>query len=90
MRGRSISGFEDGTKMRLFVHPGLAKSDDTKGKVTKACERQKVFLEAVIKDCSSSPLWLDAIPEGCTLLTLRELVLVVKSVKFPSTSFFIR
>ena len=68
--GRSISGFNDRTKMRLFTYPDLVKSDNAKGKLTKAYERQKVFLEAIMQDYSSSPLWLDTISEGSNLPNL--------------------
>ena len=86
--GRSVSGFDDGTKMRLFAHPDLVKSDKAKGKLTKAYERQKVFLEAIMQDYSSSPLWLDTVPDGSDLPTLREMILTIKSVKFPHISLF--
>ena len=87
-RGRSVSGFEDDTKMRFFIHPDLVKSDNAKGKLTKAHERQKLFLEAMTQDYSSSPLWFDTIPEGSTLPTLRKLILVIKSITFPNMSLF--
>ena len=35
---RSVSGFDDGTKMCLFAHLDLEKSDKAKGKLTKAYE----------------------------------------------------
>ena len=53
---RSISGFDNETTIRLFTHPDLIKSDTAKGKLVKAYERQKVFLEAIMQDYSSSPL----------------------------------
>ena len=37
--GRLISGFDNGIKMRLFAYPSLVKSDNAKGKLTKAYER---------------------------------------------------
>ena len=86
--GRSVSEFEDGTKMRLFSHPDLVKSHTAKGKLKKLHERQKLFLEAIMQDCSSIPLWLYTIPEGSTLPTLREIILLIKSFKFPNASLF--
>ena len=86
--GRSVSGFEDGTKMRLFAHPALVESDAAKGQLTKAYEKQKVLLEATTQDCSPSPLWLDTTPEGSALHILREMMLAMKSVKFPCMLLF--
>ena len=37
--GRLVSGFDNGTKMRLFTYPDLVKSNTAKGKLTKACKR---------------------------------------------------
>ena len=54
--GRSVSDFDNSTKIRLFVYPDLVKSDKVKGKLTKAYERQKVFLEAIMQDYLSSLL----------------------------------
>ena len=54
----------------------------------KAYERQKMFLEAIMQDYSSSPLWLDSAPEESTLPTLRQMILEIKSTKFPNISLF--
>ena len=53
---RSVSGFDNGTKIELFAYPDLVKSDKGKGKLKKAYEYQKVFLKAIIQDYSSSLL----------------------------------
>jgi len=54
--GRSVLSFNNRTKMRLFTHPDLIKSDTVKEKLIKAYKRQKVFLKAIIQDYSSSLL----------------------------------
>ena len=53
---RSILGFDDRKKIRLFVHLDLVKSDKVKYKLTKAYKRQKIFLEVIMQDYSSSLL----------------------------------
>ena len=86
--GRKTSSFEDGRKMRFFAHPNLAKSDKAKGSITKAFERQKFFLEAILQDHISDILHLDTIPEGSSFPTLRTMLLDIKSSTFTKISLF--
>ena len=46
--GTSRSGFEHRRRMRFWAYSDLLKSNLAKGTLTKAYERQKFFLEAII------------------------------------------
>ena len=85
---RSVSSFDNGTKIRLFTHQDLVKSDKAKYKLMKAYEYQQVFYEAIIQDYLSSSLWLDTVLDRLDLLTLRKMILKIKLVKFPYISLF--
>lgn len=84
----SSTGFKHGRRIRFWSHPDLVKSDKSKGTLTKACEHQKLFISAVMQEHDSSTLFLDAIPEGSSLPSMRELTLDIKSSKFPSIPLF--
>ena len=88
MFGRSVSGFADGRRIRFWAHPDLVKSDLAKGLLTRAYERQKFFLEAIMQDYCSSILYLDTIPEGSSLPTLRKMILDIKSTTLPNIPLF--
>ena len=85
---RKTIGFKSRRRRRFWSHPDLVKSDRAKGILTKAFKRQKFFLEVVIQDYSSAILFLDTIPEGSSLLSLRKIILDIKSLKFPNILFF--
>ena len=57
--------------MRFWVYLDFIESDTAKGLLTKAYERQKFFLEAVLQDYLNSIMYLDYIPEGGSLLMMR-------------------
>ena len=56
--------------------------------MTKDYEREKFFLLAIIQEYTSSILFLDTIPNRSSLLSLYEMILDIKSVKFLSILLF--
>ena len=46
-----------------------------------------MFLEAIMKDYSSIPPFLDTILEGSNLPALRQIIIEIKSIKFPYIFF---
>ena len=85
---KKISDFKNRRKMYFQLYADLVKSNKAKDKLKKAYKRQKVFLEAIMQDYSSSLLQLDTILEGSSLPTLREMILAIKLVKIPNISLF--
>ena len=81
--GKSNSGFDDGRKMRFFASLYNAKSAETKGNIRRGIERQQFFENNVRRDYFSDILYLDVIPRGSTLPSMRKMIADIKSFKFP-------
>ena len=81
--GKSVSGFQDGRKMRIFASLKNAKSAETRASIRKAIERQRFFVAEVKRDYFSDILHLDVTPNGSNLPTMREMIGKIRSIKFP-------
>ena len=81
--GKSVSGFQDGRKMRFFASLKNAKSATTRASIRKAIERQRFFATEVKRDYFNDIAHLDVIPTGSSLPTMQEMIGQIKSIQFP-------